>query len=56
LKTESKCRFAIHPKRPSVYNLEGKDNMFLFYTDRYVDFIDKGAGAGAAVSQEFLPM
>jgi aspartokinase/homoserine dehydrogenase 1 len=26
-----------HPKRPSFYNLEGKDNIVLFFTDRYVD-------------------
>jgi hypothetical protein len=29
--------FTIHPKRPSFYNLEGKDNIVLFFTDRYVD-------------------
>lgn len=34
------------------YNLEGKDNIVLFYTDRYIDqpLIIKGAGAGAAVT------
>lgn len=34
------------------YNLEGKDNIVLFYTDRYVDqpLLIKGAGAGAAVT------
>ncbi|MDI1256205.1 MAG: bifunctional aspartate kinase/homoserine dehydrogenase I [Flavobacterium sp.] len=34
------------------YNLEGKDNIVLFYTDRYTDqpLIIKGAGAGAAVT------
>ncbi|CAM3311648.1 Bifunctional aspartokinase/homoserine dehydrogenase [Flavobacterium longum] len=39
---------ADHP----FYNLEGKDNIVLFYTDRYADqpLIIKGAGAGAAVT------
>jgi aspartokinase/homoserine dehydrogenase 1 len=39
---------ASHP----FYNLEGKDNIVLFYTDRYADqpLIIKGAGAGAAVT------
>jgi homoserine dehydrogenase len=38
-------------QRPSFYNLEGKDNIVLFFTDRYVDQpIDKGAGAGAEVT------
>jgi bifunctional aspartokinase / homoserine dehydrogenase 1 len=39
---------ADHP----FYNLEGKDNIVLFYTDRYVDqpLLIKGAGAGAAVT------
>lgn len=34
------------------YNLEGKDNIVLFYTDRYTDqpLLIKGAGAGAAVT------
>lgn len=34
------------------YNLEGKDNIVLFYTDRYQDqpLLIKGAGAGAAVT------
>jgi aspartokinase/homoserine dehydrogenase 1 len=34
------------------YNLEGKDNIVLFYTDRYADqpLLIKGAGAGAAVT------
>ncbi|WP_298153255.1 bifunctional aspartate kinase/homoserine dehydrogenase I [Flavobacterium sp.] len=40
------------PKGHDFYNLEGKDNIVLFYTDRYVDqpLIIKGAGAGAAVT------
>jgi aspartokinase/homoserine dehydrogenase 1 len=39
---------AAHP----FYNLEGKDNIVLFYTDRYIDqpLLIKGAGAGAAVT------
>jgi len=34
------------------YNLEGKDNIVLFFTDRYIDqpLLIKGAGAGAAVT------
>lgn len=34
------------------YNLEGKDNIVLFYTDRYKDqpLVIKGAGAGAEVT------
>ena len=34
------------------YNLEGKDNIVLFYTDRYSEqpLLIKGAGAGAAVT------
>jgi aspartokinase/homoserine dehydrogenase 1 len=40
------------PKDHAFYNLEGKDNIVLFYTDRYVDqpLLIKGAGAGAAVT------
>ncbi|MDV6168515.1 bifunctional aspartate kinase/homoserine dehydrogenase I [Flavobacterium sp. DG1-102-2] len=40
------------PKEHPFYNLEGKDNIVLFYTDRYVDqpLQIKGAGAGAAVT------
>ena len=40
------------PKESPFYNLEGKDNIIEFYTDRYVDqpLIIKGAGAGAAVT------
>lgn len=39
---------ADHP----FYNLEGKDNIVLFFTDRYVDqpLLVKGAGAGADVT------
>ena len=40
------------PKDHPFYNLEGKDNIVLFYTDRYVEqpLLIKGAGAGAAVT------
>ena len=40
------------PKDHPFYNLEGKDNIVLFYTDRYIDqpLMIKGAGAGAAVT------
>ena len=40
------------PKESPFYNLEGKDNIVEFYTDRYADqpLIIKGAGAGAAVT------
>jgi aspartokinase/homoserine dehydrogenase 1 len=40
------------PKESPFYNLEGKDNIVEFYTDRYIDqpLIIKGAGAGAAVT------
>nr|WP_294936712.1 bifunctional aspartate kinase/homoserine dehydrogenase I [uncultured Flavobacterium sp.] len=39
-------------KEHPFYNLEGKDNIVLFYTDRYADqpLLIKGAGAGAAVT------
>ena len=40
------------PSHSPFYNLEGKDNIVQFYTDRYVDqpLLIKGAGAGAAVT------
>jgi bifunctional aspartokinase / homoserine dehydrogenase 1 len=40
------------PQSHPFYNLEGKDNIVLFYTDRYKDqpLIIKGAGAGADVT------
>jgi len=40
------------PQGHPFYNLEGKDNIVLFYTDRYADqpLLIKGAGAGAAVT------
>ena len=35
-----------------LYDLRGKDNVVLFYTDRYVEqpLVVKGAGAGAEVT------
>ena len=40
------------PKESPFYNLEGKDNIVQFFTERYIDqpLIIKGAGAGAAVT------
>ena len=40
------------PKESPFFNLEGKDNIVEFFTDRYTDqpLIIKGAGAGAAVT------
>lgn len=40
------------PQESPFYNLEGKDNIVQFYTDRYVEqpLLIKGAGAGAAVT------
>ena len=40
------------PSDHPFYNLEGKDNIVLFFTDRYVEqpLIIKGAGAGADVT------
>jgi aspartokinase/homoserine dehydrogenase 1 len=40
------------PKESPFYNLEGKDNIVEFFSDRYVDqpLLIKGAGAGAAVT------
>jgi aspartokinase/homoserine dehydrogenase 1 len=40
------------PMDSPFYNLEGKDNIVQFYTDRYIDqpLLIKGAGAGAAVT------
>ena len=39
-------------KEHDFYNIEGSDNIILFYTNRYADqpLIVKGAGAGAAVT------
>jgi aspartokinase/homoserine dehydrogenase 1 len=39
-------------KNHPFYNLEGKDNIVLFHTKRYLDqpLIIKGAGAGAGVT------
>ncbi|NND61699.1 MAG: bifunctional aspartate kinase/homoserine dehydrogenase I [Flavobacteriaceae bacterium] len=43
-------------KEDPFYNLDGKDNIVLFYTSRYVDqpLIIKGAGAGAEVTASGL--
>ena len=43
-------------KEHPFYNLDGKDNIVLFYTSRYADqpLIIKGAGAGAAVTASGL--
>ena len=40
------------PRESPFYDLEGKDNIVQFYTDRYIDqpLLIKGAGAGAAVT------
>ena len=44
------------PTSHPFYDLEGKDNIVLFYTDRYIEqpLIIKGAGAGAAVTASGL--
>jgi aspartokinase/homoserine dehydrogenase 1 len=42
------------PKDHPFYNLEGKDNIVLFFTDRYVDQpVDAGAGAAVTASGIF---
>lgn len=40
------------PPQHDLYHLYGKDNVVLFYTDRYIDqpMVVKGAGAGAEVT------
>jgi len=40
------------PKDHPFYNLDGKDNIVLYYTNRYKEqpLIVKGAGAGADVT------
>ncbi|MEL1243115.1 bifunctional aspartate kinase/homoserine dehydrogenase I [Flavobacterium sp. DGU11] len=51
---DGKANVGLHfiPQCHPFYNLEGKDNIVLFYTDRYADqpLLIKGAGAGAAVT------
>ncbi|NNK70616.1 MAG: bifunctional aspartate kinase/homoserine dehydrogenase I, partial [Flavobacteriaceae bacterium] len=44
------------PEGHPFYNLEGKDNIVMFYTSRYSDqpMIIKGAGAGADVTASGL--
>jgi len=49
---QAKVGLQLIDKEHPFYNLEGKDNIVLFYTDRYADqpLLIKGAGAGAAVT------
>ncbi len=49
---QAKVGLQLINKEHLFYNLEGKDNIVLFYTDRYNDqpLLIKGAGAGAAVT------
>jgi aspartokinase/homoserine dehydrogenase 1 len=49
---KAKVGLQLIPKDHPFYNLEGKDNIVLFYTGRYADqpLIIKGAGAGADVT------
>ncbi|WP_294818694.1 bifunctional aspartate kinase/homoserine dehydrogenase I [uncultured Flavobacterium sp.] len=51
---DGKANVGLHSIPPGhpFYNLEGKDNIVLFYTDRYTDqpLLIKGAGAGSAVT------
>ena len=51
---DGKAQVGLHkiPKDHPFYNLDGKDNIVLFYTNRYTDqpLIIKGAGAGADVT------
>ncbi|MEW5675289.1 bifunctional aspartate kinase/homoserine dehydrogenase I [Flavobacterium enshiense] len=49
---QAKVGLQLIEKEHPFYNLEGKDNIVLFYTDRYSEqpLLIKGAGAGAAVT------
>ena len=51
---DGKAKVGLQQINPShsFYNLEGSDNIVLFYTDRYSEqpLIIKGAGAGAEVT------
>ena len=49
---KAKTGLQIIPKEHPFYHLEGKDNIVLFYTNRYSEqpLLIKGAGAGAAVT------
>jgi aspartokinase/homoserine dehydrogenase 1 len=49
---EAKVGLQHIPEGHPFYNLDGKDNIVLFYTNRYVDqpLLIKGAGAGAEVT------
>lgn len=56
--TEGKAQVGLReiPEGHPFYNLEGKDNIVLFYTDRYKEqpLIIKGAGAGSEVTASGL--
>ncbi|MGX7666610.1 bifunctional aspartate kinase/homoserine dehydrogenase I [Flavobacterium pedocola] len=49
---QAKVGLQLIEKEHPFYNLEGKDNIVLFYTERYSEqpLLIKGAGAGAAVT------
>jgi len=49
---KAKVKLEQIPQDHPFYNLDGKDNIVLFYTDRYADqpLIIKGAGAGSEVT------
>ncbi|UOK42022.1 MULTISPECIES: bifunctional aspartate kinase/homoserine dehydrogenase I [Flavobacterium] len=49
---KAKVGLQLIEKEHPFYNLEGKDNIVLFHTDRYAEqpLLIKGAGAGAAVT------
>ncbi|MFL9843498.1 bifunctional aspartate kinase/homoserine dehydrogenase I [Flavobacterium rhizosphaerae] len=51
-KNKASVSLQMIPADHPFYNLEGKDNIVLFYTDRYADqpLLIKGAGAGADVT------
>jgi aspartokinase/homoserine dehydrogenase 1 len=53
---EAKVGLQEIPEGHPFYNLEGKDNIVMFYTNRYADqpLIIKGAGAGAEVTASGL--
>ncbi len=53
---KAKCGLREIPEGHPFYNLEGKDNIVMFYTERYPEqpLIVKGAGAGADVTASGL--
>ena len=55
---DGKAKVGLQEVKPAdpFYNLDGKDNIVLFYTERYADqpLIIKGAGAGADVTASGL--